>query len=163
MTGLLADQAWSFSASPNTLKVPLQSGTIQHLKQTPGTPQAGLTPEGLRLQKTLASKAEDPISTLRSRLQAGTASPEVARVCLEVYFTQLLRLSRRDRRQQMCNDDVGALSLKWLWSEDHRWVGPVTEDVKSLEMMCYFAVAEGLDGLLVEWLMQPLATQNTVD
>ncbi|KAK4888858.1 hypothetical protein LTR27_012319 [Elasticomyces elasticus] len=111
---------------------------------------------GLELQKQLVAKTADPAATLRERLQAGTADLETARVCLDVYYEQLRKTSRIQRRQRIRDDDIGRLALTWLWSEDRRWVRAITSDILSLRRICYFVVAESLDDSLVEWLAQPL-------
>ncbi|KAK5729848.1 hypothetical protein LTR17_011609 [Elasticomyces elasticus] len=130
---------------------------IELFKIEQSAPQAALTSGGSQLQRDLVSNTVDPVITLRRRLANGTADLETARVCLDHYYRRLTQLPRKQRRQQIQDDDIGSLALQWLWSEDHRWVRAVTSDVISLKRICYFTVAEGCDDSLVEWLTKPLA------
>ncbi|KAK5738692.1 hypothetical protein LTR17_005824 [Elasticomyces elasticus] len=121
-----------------------------------GRPQDTLDPDALRLKQDLQSKTADPVATLRERIRLGTTDIQTARVCLEVYFTRLKRLRRKDRPEQVKRDSIGRLTLEWLWSEDRRWVGAVLKDTDICEKLVYFVVAEGLQDVLLRWIEHPL-------
>ncbi|KAK3642752.1 hypothetical protein LTR56_010576 [Elasticomyces elasticus] len=131
-------------------------GIDDALGKSQGAPQAVLSPAGLQLQKPLLNNSADPVKTFRDRLQAGSTDLETTRVCLQVYYDRLTKVKRAERRTMIQNDNIGGLSLQWLWSEQRRWVRAVTSDVMSLQRICYFAVAESLDDLLVQSLALPL-------
>ncbi|KAK5735276.1 hypothetical protein LTR17_008283 [Elasticomyces elasticus] len=101
---------------------------MEIFRRKQNVPQAALTPAGLELQKQLVAKTVDPAVTLREHLQAGTADLETARVCLDVYYEQLRKTSRVQRRQRIRDDDIGRLALKWLWSEDRRWISYLCDE-----------------------------------
>ncbi|KAK3622717.1 hypothetical protein LTR56_022010 [Elasticomyces elasticus] len=125
-------------------------------------PQAELSAEGRRLQRDFATRKADPVATFRSRLESGTADLETARICLEMYYMRLKRLPRFARRQCIRDEEVGTLTLKWLWSDDNAWVAAVNSDSIFLEMLHYFAVAEAQEPVLVRWLAQPVLRMSPV-
>ncbi|KAK5689879.1 hypothetical protein LTR97_012639 [Elasticomyces elasticus] len=127
-------------------------GIDDALGKSQGAPQVALSSTGLQLQKQLLNNSADPVKIFRNRLQAGSTDLETTRV----YYDRLTKVKRAERRTMIQNDNIGGLSLQWLWSEQHRWVSAVTSDVMSLQRICYFAVAESLDDLLVQSLALPL-------
>ena len=122
-----------FSTLPTCLRAWSRGRDTYISAKKQGAPQIPLTPDGLRLQATFAGNTGDPVATLRERLQAGTADLELARVCLEVYYTRLIKLSRRERRQRIRHDNVAALTIEWLWSDSERWSRAVTQDVNRFQ------------------------------
>ncbi|KAK5687201.1 hypothetical protein LTS10_001339 [Elasticomyces elasticus] len=129
-------------------------------------PYVELTPEGRVLQRELAKEGSDPVATLNGRLQAGALDLETARVCMEVLFTKLKRLRRSERPRRMRDAQIGGMVLQWLWSDNYRWATAVTTDshfqkltwmadILRLGWLAYFAVAEGQEDLLVQWLAEP--------
>ncbi|KAK5732544.1 hypothetical protein LTR17_010483 [Elasticomyces elasticus] len=129
---------------------------IAQFRMVQSHPQAELSAEGRRLRHEFATTKADPIATFRSRLESGTADLETGRICLEMYYMRLKRLPRLARRQCIRDEEVGTLTLKWLWTDDHRWVDALNSDSVFLEMLHYFAVAEAREAVLVRWLAQPV-------
>jgi len=54
-------------------------------------------------------------------------------------------------------DYIAGPCLKYLWGDDDCWTGIASAHV-SCGMLCYFAIAEGYEDLLIEWLSVPRST-----
>ncbi|KAK5680649.1 hypothetical protein LTS10_007582 [Elasticomyces elasticus] len=125
-------------------------------------PQTPPTHEGKLLEREFAQSSMDPVATLKDRLQQGTADIETARVCLNAFYTHLTKSPRWARQDLIKKECVGSLTLQWLWSENSRWMSSVLTDNEFLCLLCYFAVSEALDNLLIDWMAQPLASSAVV-
>lgn len=109
-----------------------------------GPSQTSLSPVGLELQANIRSGAVDPLSTLKDALESGDPSVELIRVCLTCYDEmRLFPLTRRKRLALIKADNVGALTLKWLWEDDNRWMQVLQYEISLFDTLAFFLVAEG--------------------
>lgn len=68
---------------------------------------------GLKLLRDL--EHEDPVRILTQAMEDDVASPDVARFCLRKICARL-PASGADRRRAIAGGQIGALTLRWLWS-----------------------------------------------
>lgn len=124
--------------------------------------QAALSPVALQLERDIERDAVDPLEALKQHLENGTSTIEIVRVCLDTYRAlRLVDLSRKGRLERVRSDQIGGLTLKWLWSDEHRWMKVLNEDLSLFDTLCYYLVAEGRHEYILGLLRvkQPTAGQ----
>ena len=130
------------------LDAPSSKQSVPHVKS--------LSPEGQHLLRRLRSQHESPAVALREHLEREQASTEIVRVCLEEYRARLTKHPRTARPRLIRQDKIGSLTLRWLWSQDMRWVTLMHQDIMFLTTLVYYLVAEELDEFVVGWIKAEL-------
>lgn len=106
-----------------------------------------LSPEAIDLQASLLSGSVDPFTTLKQKIDKREASLESIRVCIDAARRKIFSLKRSQRPAFLSHaqHQVSAHVLMHIWSDSRIWAPILLHDAQTSMMLCYFAVAEGLD------------------
>ncbi|KAK4617527.1 hypothetical protein CLAFUW4_12637 [Fulvia fulva] len=114
-----------------------------------------LSEEGRTLRKALEDGHQDPFHTLQGFAKTQQPDPEMVRVTLVAAMMRLMRMPGRARRKDFISSrdpPIARSLLEHMWSDVERWLPLLLGDLRALEALCYFAVAEGLDKHMLDWV-----------
>lgn len=113
-------------------------------------------------RRRLRDSGQSPFGFLQDSVQKGDASVQVIGVCLDAQMLAYQNFPRvqRQRHYQEQNEKIATESLKIIWSNEDLWLPLVAFDWSATNALCYFAVLEGIDYLLLDWLGVKVAYQD---
>lgn len=95
------------------------------------------------------------VEHLEECIRKNQASLEIVRACLDASMERLFQHKRAVKRQEVREAEMNRLArvvLQYVWEDPELWKPLTGADGKASMQICYFAVAEGLEDLLLEWL-----------
>jgi hypothetical protein len=106
----------------------------------------------------------NPCEILREQISKEEASAGVVAACLKGYFEMVEKMSFRERKSTIESWPISAICVDYLWRNPKEWVPFFGHpgSVQDPRCLCYFAVRERLDGLLLEWIRRKLPKGTAV-
>lgn len=120
------------------------------------------SPATSKLGDDIRSGRVDPVVHLRRQLDQGDTDFETMNTCLWGY--RMFRLAGMDREQRanlLAGDQLGSLSLVWLWKDEKRWATILERDFKFIPTLCFFVAAEQKHEYLLETLRLNMLSDKT--
>ncbi|KAK5679261.1 hypothetical protein LTS10_008076 [Elasticomyces elasticus] len=97
-----------------------------------------------------------PADALQQAAQKGAVPLDVIRVCLENYANRLSKANYQERATMVREKPMAVTVLEQLWQHDHDWFQLVLVDLEATGWLCFLAVVEGLDDLVLTWVKTEL-------
>lgn len=103
---------------------------------------------------------EDPMRLFEQYAAAGSATPEVALLCLETFKAAVYKASdkeisdkvtEKDRQTKILETQAGFNVLRWLWSSSYQDSDIFTRDMRLVNIVVEFLVAEGREEMVWRW------------
>ena len=119
------------SANDDARPSRLRSAKEPHRRFTRPPNEVALSSEALQLEKAIENGKIDPVTALRQRIERDDgASIGIVRICLQTYRSlRLIDLSQINRLDRIRRDQIGSLTLKWLWQDENRWASVLRHDI----------------------------------
>lgn len=121
---------------------------------------APLSPAEKVIEESL--RHENPGKVFRQCLANNTASLNVIRLCMNTQRQYASRFARAERQKVLAaqkSDGLAAMILRHIWK--HELAAPILyHDHVTLSHICFYAILEGHENLLQEWLLVP--TQEAI-
>lgn len=111
-----------------------------------------LTATDFEIQRQLEQHHEHATETLQHYIDKGTASIQIAHLCLETFFNSLQKMPLLERKEQIRARRAGARTLHWLWDRKLHLRTVFLGNYPFRELLFYFLVAEDLDDYITGWL-----------
>ncbi|KAK5705935.1 hypothetical protein LTR17_021226 [Elasticomyces elasticus] len=126
----------------------------QYMAQLRGPPSA----TAIATQRQIREDQVHPADLLQAKISEDDAPLDLIRVCLQAYFEQIQQVpSHADRVLLVTKKPVAAPLLGYLWSREEVWLQLVLTDPETTKWTCHFAVMEGLEDLMMEWIKMDLS------
>lgn len=120
------------------------------------------TPEAQDLETRLQSGELNPMATLRDYITKGEVTYEILRLCL-ISARHEVRKSHRDEGRIHSGpvaatnpDPIAKLAISYIRSHPELWKKIVFFDRAALDALCYLAIVERTDALVVDWINDDL-------
>jgi len=97
------------------------------------------------------SLQQDPMRVFAEQAAAGTATPEVALLCLQTYTEALYKIPQKERQSKIIAIQAGFNVLRWLWSSHYQDSDIFLRDKRLVNIMAEFLVAEGREETIWKW------------
>ncbi|KAK4892935.1 hypothetical protein LTR27_008663 [Elasticomyces elasticus] len=97
-----------------------------------------------------------PADALQQAAQKGAVPLDVIRVCLENYANRLSKANYQEPATMVREKPMAVTVLEQLWQHDHDWFRLVLVDLEATGWLCFLAVVEGLDDLVLTWVKTEL-------
>ncbi|KAK3646333.1 hypothetical protein LTR22_014312 [Elasticomyces elasticus] len=111
----------------------------------------------LSIERQISDKTIHPVHALQAAIDRNEATVSVLRVCLQAYVSQLQSVSHADRLGMVKKKPMAAMALRVLWSQVLDWFKTtLDEDGAISKSLCYLAVLEGLDDIIISWMKAEL-------
>ncbi|KAF7194779.1 hypothetical protein HII31_03902 [Pseudocercospora fuligena] len=116
-------------------------------------------PQALALQKDFATGRQAPFDYLQHQLGSDQIQAHELAISLAAAKSEIFGLPRRDRvREYKAKGfSVAAPVLQRIWHRPELWIR-LTETSEALFAICWFAVAEGLDDIIMQWIQIDLSS-----
>lgn len=116
------------------------------------------SPTARQLREDIISGRVEAAAHLRSCIAAGNASLETIRACLDAEYKRITRYRRSARPAVLDREDkrFARTMLPYLWEETDFLLALITCDDEARVQLCYFALAEGCENILHDWVTAPL-------
>ena len=114
-----------------------------------------------QLQQQLKSDSIHPADAPQAAIDKDKAPLDLVHVCLEAYYERVKRLSRAVRSHAIRQKPIASMALRHLWKSDQEWLQLTLYDVEASKWLCFFAVGEGLQDLILDWVKAPLPSSAT--
>ncbi|USW57502.1 hypothetical protein Slin15195_G108210 [Septoria linicola] len=116
-----------------------------------------------QIEQELQDSANRPINILRRSIEAGHASSHGLRLCLKAQFDDQRRYSRAARpkvHEGQREDQLARTYLTYLLQDPEQWTEFLRRETDTVDDLCYFAVIEGLQDSVLQWLQVPLKDRS---
>ncbi|KAK4610231.1 hypothetical protein CLAFUW4_13838 [Fulvia fulva] len=112
------------------------------------------SPAAIRLKNDIVTDQVEATKHLQSVIADGTFTLETARVCLAGERERLAKYKRKERPAIMRSEGkpFARTIMTQLWTDEKLWGPLVSDDHLHTGNLCYFAIFEGLESFLVDWL-----------
>lgn len=103
--------------------------------------------------KTIETRLQDslcnPTDVLRQAIKDGVASAHVVLLCLAAKHEKVSSSIPDGSKDD--GDGIAAMVVDHIWTDEKLW-GPIVMHARQAQVfLCYFAILEKLDGLVLEW------------
>lgn len=105
---------------------------------------------------------DSPAKIFRECVENGTASVHVVRMCLDTQRNQEEWVERRCREPLLAaqrQERLASMVLQHIWRSDS-WPLLVFFVPRTVANLCYYAVLEGLEDLLLDWMIMDTTDMN---
>lgn len=102
--------------------------------------------------KGLGPEAHDPMAWFDEQTALGTASQELAGICLAVHARAAKNQAGSSVVEEMRRSRAGTRVVRWLWSSSRMQSIDVIHDRRFIRELVPFLVVEGRDDVIWEWL-----------
>ena len=121
------------------------------------------SPAAFKLGDDIRSGLVDPAVHLRRQLDQGDTDVETVNICLWGYRTfRLAGMDPEQRANSLAADQLGSLSLAWLWKDEKRWATVLERNFMFIPTLCYFVAAEQKHEYLLETLRLNMLSDKTL-
>ena len=97
---------------------------------------------------------ERPITYFKEHVVAGTATLDIAKLCLTAQYEKLSQSSSAGPVASTKSSETGSIILSWLWSSGIAESKSFLNDKRFLNLLIPFLVIEGQGDLIWRWIMQ---------
>ncbi|KAK4892937.1 hypothetical protein LTR27_008665 [Elasticomyces elasticus] len=121
-----------------------------------------LSATAIATQRQIQEDHVHPADLLQAKIKEDDAPLDLIRVCLQAYFEQIQQVpSHADRVLLVKKKPVAAPLLGYLWGREEVWLQLVLTDPEATKWICHFAVMEGLEDLMMEWIKMDLSRETS--
>ncbi|KAK3635447.1 hypothetical protein LTR56_014731 [Elasticomyces elasticus] len=113
----------------------------------------------LNLERQISDDMVHPVDALQAAIGRNEVTMGVLRVCLQAYVSQLQSVSHPERLDMIKEKPMAAMALEHLWSQVLDWFRTTLNDGAISKWICYLAVLEGLDDIIIDWIKEDLPEQ----
>lgn len=116
-------------------------------------------PQALALQKDFAAGRQDPFQSLQRQLDSDHIQLHELVISLVAAKSKIFRHPLRDRVREYksIGFSVAAPVMQRIWHRPELWIR-LTEAPEALFAICWFAVAERLDDIIMKWIQVDLSS-----
>ncbi|PPJ59880.1 hypothetical protein CBER1_04968 [Cercospora berteroae] len=111
--------------------------------------------EDRQVERELKDTSSRPIEILQRCIKSGLASPHVLHMCFDAQFQDQQRYPRRKRsgiHQQQREDQLAHTALLYMLQDPGKWTSVLYKNTFFVDNLCYFAVLEGLQDIIMRFL-----------
>jgi hypothetical protein len=120
---------------------------------------AALSPQAALIKAKINKGTQAPDALLEA-IEAGNASLEIVRVCLNAYYQSVQGLSVSRRKSTINKTPIAKAVLRYLLADHSRWTGSALEEAhfRARDHLAYFAVLEKCESYIFKWSQMELPT-----
>lgn len=109
----------------------------------------------MRLEEDIVAGKVSAVQLLDSATAKNTMDYETLRACLRGQWRRVAEIPRAKRSQTPKTDSIGLgrAAFTWVWQDEKLWVPILCKDEYLAQCLCYFGVLDGIQHLLVDWLV----------
>ncbi|KAK5692162.1 hypothetical protein LTR97_011336 [Elasticomyces elasticus] len=120
-----------------------------------------LSAVAIATQRHIEEDHVHPVDLLQTKIKDDNAPLDVIKVCLQIYLEQIQQVPRHTDRVRMVKEKhVATTLLGHLWEREEVWLQLVLTDPETTQCICRFAVMEGLEDFIMDWIKADLSRET---